>query len=440
MEIKVQIPKDKYVTKKLEEIQSYYSTFILVGPFLHVAFWFADIVKFPEHKYEFLMIRLFFALMTFAIYLYLQYSKRVSFFKIQLSLTVTAAYAAGCIVYMMAVTEGPASIYFCGINLVALFVLPLSLFNNLFFYTNVATIYVPYITLCIFQFDSFGNWSNFFIYNIFNVGTIIGSLMARTIRENDFNRMLQAEYSLENEIRLREKIIVEKTAEATALKYNEALVAISRQVAHDIRSPLSVMNLLMPSMLSNPCGEKKQAVLDAVNRANRIAQDLLDVGRVQKTNYLTTNDLSKVVDEIILEKKSQFGVEIFKIENHKILVAVIPSDSITLSRVISNLINNSIEACADLNRVEISITLENKNNLFIIKISDNGKGISNEHISDVGKCGFSFGKENIKDAGTGLGVYFSKKTINDLGGEFIIDSEVGKGTIVTMLIPISGGG
>lgn len=433
--MRVQIPKDKYIAKKLDEVRSYYSTFILVGPLLHLSFWFADIVKFPEHKYEFLIVRLVFALMAFAIYFYLQLSKNASFFKLQLSLTATASYAAGCIVYMMAVTEGPASIYFCGLNLVALFVLPLSFFNRYFFYLNAATIYIPYLILCIFRFDSFGNWSNFFIYNIFNVGTIIGTLMVRTIRENDFNRMLQAEANLENEIKLREQIIAEKTAEATALKYNETLVSISRQVAHDIRSPVSVMNLLTPSLLFNPSEEKIKVITEAMGRINTIAQDLLDVGTVNRSRSLTFKELSKAIDEVILEKKSQFGIDIVKIENYQNSF-VLPVDYTTLSRIVSNLLNNSIEAFIDLSGADISITAESQIHILLLKIEDNGKGIPKEYLSEIGKCGFSYGKENLDNAGSGLGVYFAKKTMEEVGGDFKIYSELNQGTTIEMRIPI----
>ena len=62
------------------------------------------------------------------------------------------------------------------------------------------------------------------------------------------------------------------------------------------------------------------------------------------------------------------------------------------------------------------------------KKNDSGKGISPENLRNIGTKGFTHGKAK----GTGLGVFYAKKFVEELGGKFHIDSQIGKGTKILM--------
>lgn len=104
--------------------------------------------------------------------------------------------------------------------------------------------------------------------------------------------------------------------------------------------------------------------------------------------------------------------------------------------MLSNIINNAIEALHETNNPHINIELDYKKNYLILKIKDNGKGIPDEIQNKIGIRGFSFGKEQFINSGSGLGVFHAKSFIEKNKGEFCIESKINQGTVISMtLIP-----
>ena len=98
----------------------------------------------------------------------------------------------------------------------------------------------------------------------------------------------------------------------------------------------------------------------------------------------------------------------------------------SFKRVLSNLINNGIEA-TDCNG-NVTVRLECDNETINISIADNGCGIPKEIIPNITKHGFSYCKKN----GTGIGLSYAKEYIEKIGGLLVINSEIGFGTTVTI--------
>ena len=420
----------KYAEKKFEESKLFLNTLYVVA-LTYIGFSVADFIKYPEHFYEFLVIRISFCLFIAGSFLYIKL-KEQSYASNQIIIALISFFASSGISYMMWRTDGPASIYFSGINLVALFALSFSVFEVLFFAAAIACVYLPYYVLCYLQFESFGDWRNFVIYNAFNVGTIVGVVLAKIRREQALSWAIQAELRLEHEITEREAIIAEKTAEAVSAKFNETMVNISQQVAHDIRSPLSVVNLLLPSITEAMATDKKTAISEALKRINQISEDLLTVGK--KNNLRSDYCIESALRGICNEKEIQFNFAIkltSKLNGLRMLNLI---DEVTFKRILSNLLNNSIESLHSKVNGQIEIRTEYIDHKLAISISDNGCGIPPELLSKIGDKGFSTGK-----SGHGLGVYHAKCAIESFGGSFSIISktEGGAGTLVTLVLPFT---
>jgi signal transduction histidine kinase len=80
----------------------------------------------------------------------------------------------------------------------------------------------------------------------------------------------------------------------------------------------------------------------------------------------------------------------------------------------------------------IKVNARVNEHLLNLSIEDNGKGISKEHISNLGKM---FYRATDEGAGSGLGLYIVKETVNKLQGSLAIESEEGQGTTVKFEIP-----
>lgn len=150
-------------------------------------------------------------------------------------------------------------------------------------------------------------------------------------------------------------------------------------------------------------------------------------------------DLQKILENIVVEKRlvsqqlGRFSIEPDISHAEGIHIKFEASE---LERVLSNIIQNAIEALEDGGKVRVSLRVYTKEVAIII--IDDGKGIPQEILTRLGQGEVSFGKDQ-STSGAGLGVYHAKKTIESFGGRLIIQSRLGEGTIVTITLPVIDG-
>jgi signal transduction histidine kinase len=255
-----------------------------------------------------------------------------------------------------------------------------------------------------------------------------------------------------DDIQLRILAIVEENLHTkVAIEKQSALAALAAQVSHDIRSPLSALNMLIGS-LDSLAEEKRLLVRNSVQRINDIANNLLDQSR--KNSLLPDRSthpknpsnqesiqtciclLAPIIDMIVSEKRiqvrgtNQVQIEADLFEGYGLFADV---NVTQLKSVLSNLINNSIEAfCERGSRIEI--LLKNMPSGPTITVRDDGSGIPSEILGQLGQRGVTFGKQHSQ-SGSGIGLYHAKKMILAFGGKFEILSTEGVGTIVNLSFP-----
>ena len=227
-----------------------------------------------------------------------------------------------------------------------------------------------------------------------------------------------------------------------------ALAQLSAQVSHDIRSPLAALEMISSSLNELP-EEKRLITRNSINRIRDIANSLLDKNRASLSNgeqmiysksefmesgNFSTMLLNPLIDLMVTEKRqqcrNQVGVMIDFSQNAETYGAFVRVKPLEFQRVLSNLINNSIDSFQDkggLVEVVLSATSDGR---VEIKIKDNGCGIPSHVLSQIGKRGITFGKKN----GNGLGIHHALSTIENFGGEFKIESNLNQGTIVSITL------
>ena len=238
---------------------------------------------------------------------------------------------------------------------------------------------------------------------------------------------------------LSEESRKKKLAEDQLLKkqIKEEKVLLAQQVSHDIRSPLSVLNLLKNEIDFKDV-ERKQLFIDAVTRINETASDLLSNTKNEQHDAISVTskaleiaEIAPIVESIISEKNmtmsGNFQIS-FISSVHGLNAYFKPPE---FKRVISNLLNNAIESL-DKDDGKISIELNSLSHKVQLSIIDNGKGIPEDVLSRVGTMGFSHGKENSGNSGSGLGLYHARQTIESFGGSLTIFSKQNEGTMIVI--------
>jgi len=237
------------------------------------------------------------------------------------------------------------------------------------------------------------------------------------------------------------KTLQRMNSEVKKNAFYEAEARAAKQVAHDIRSPLACLNLLLSSTQELP--EKQRLLMrTSIQRITDIANVLQKKADTKENSSGSSSDFEYVmvithvellVTEIRMQLESNSNVNIdLSIDKAYGLFSNVKISE--FNRVLSNLINNSLESFNDSeHNIKISIYCEN-NNIMIV-IEDDGQGIPNDILHKVGAYGFSHGKDFSKTSGNGLGVYHAINTIKSFNGDFKIDSEYNVGTKVTISLP-----
>ena len=203
---------------------------------------------------------------------------------------------------------------------------------------------------------------------------------------------------------------------------------ISGMVRHDLRSPLTSINNAVYMIEKYP--ESLPEMLDLMKRSidymDKVMQDWKDntlTERVvrEKVNIKTLIDSS--LDAVLLPDTIKVSIYSPKNLNFNL-------DQTKMMRVLSNLINNSVEAIPDGGK--IIVTAKKTNEELTISIEDTGKGISKALIDRIFEPMFS-----TKPTGLGLGLAYVKQTVEAHGGMVTVDSTLGVGTTFYLKIPAS---
>jgi signal transduction histidine kinase len=246
----------------------------------------------------------------------------------------------------------------------------------------------------------------------------------------------------------------EKIEEGVRLKEQAIVGQVAAQVAHDIRSPVAALKVAIRA-LPETAYDSKELIASAISRISAIAEDLLKLKRsthletsgpsvasiaaaeAAATETTTENTppqlVSEIIGKIVQEKKAQHQdarpeVRIDLHVDERAWDAFVAIDPSHLQRIVSNLINNAVEAIDGAGIVTLVTAVRDR---VRVEVRDTGRGIPPELLPRLCKEGASFGKEG----GNGLGLFHAKTTIERAGGAFGIDSILGHGTQVSIDLP-----
>ena len=221
------------------------------------------------------------------------------------------------------------------------------------------------------------------------------------------------------------------------LAVSKATSDLAAQVAHDIRSPLAALGAAAKG-LEIP-EEQRKLLEGAVGRMQGIADDLLRRYRAPSAVPVQTKAsvfaLAGLIEQVLAEKRLQYKDKTdLKIEfnnNAEDAKAALVEPK-ELQRLLSNLVNNSVEAFKGPGTVTVGLSA--LNGKVLIEVKDDGKGIPPEILVKLGQKGETHGKAD----GNGLGLYHARTTVEGWGGVFKIESAIGKGTTVLLELPRAG--
>ena len=214
-----------------------------------------------------------------------------------------------------------------------------------------------------------------------------------------------------------------------------SLGRLAAGIAHEMNNPLTNASLGIQLIRKNPHGqggrptdEQLGAVERNIDRAAAIAQELLQFSRRQEAEFLPVNINEAITHALALMKHRLDAVTV---KQNLAPVPDVTGDQLKLEQVFINILSNALEAMPGGGTISISTAVEQ--GMVKARIADTGTGIAEENIPKVFDPFFTT-KET--GSGTGLGLYLCYSIIRQHHGLIELVSAVGRGTTITISIPV----
>jgi two-component system phosphate regulon sensor histidine kinase PhoR len=210
-------------------------------------------------------------------------------------------------------------------------------------------------------------------------------------------------------------------------------------MTHELKTPIATIRISSETLLNfdeNTPQEKRLRYAGIIYKENkRLEQQVERVLNVAKLDKKEMNFKIATFDihDIIEEAKENFEFSQIEEANGQISMNleaknfIVKADQVHITNVIHNLIDNAIKYCEDLPNIHLKTY--NHKSKFIVSIKDNGKGISKDTIKFIFDKFYRVPTGNLHDVkGFGLGLYYVKTILEEMGGSITVKSTLGKGS------------
>lgn len=244
------------------------------------------------------------------------------------------------------------------------------------------------------------------------------------------------------------------------------LGTLAANIAHEIKNPLVAINTYFQLLPHKKNDEEfhndfQKIAIKEIERINRIIEDLLDLAKPSKPVMQNMDPHGVIIDTVNFLRNiaAEKGIKIITSFEEKRCQLIVDEDKI--KQVLINLLQNSLDALPENGHIRVSTSLteglskfkkmakihlnstffsfasfsmhdRNDKLYFVIKVSDNGIGISAEKISQIFEPFFT-----DKDRGTGLGLAMVYRIIKDHEGAIYVESKEGIGTDFYISLPLN---
>ncbi|MFQ6002834.1 MAG: ATP-binding protein [Candidatus Zixiibacteriota bacterium] len=226
--------------------------------------------------------------------------------------------------------------------------------------------------------------------------------------------------------------------EAKRTERLSALGNLAAGVAHEVRNPLNAISIAAQRLKSEFVPQKGEdeyitftkTILNEIKRLDNIINQFLGLAKAQKLDLTLTNMnafLDELVNLIEIEAKEKNILLTKRIGN----LSEIKIDPEEMKKAILNIMRNGVQATPPGKAFKVQAFMDDSQNQIVIKVEDSGPGIPKENLSKIFQPYFS-----TKEKGTGLGLSIAYRIISDHKGKIEVESELGKGTVFTVKLPI----
>lgn len=232
-------------------------------------------------------------------------------------------------------------------------------------------------------------------------------------------------------------IAIENAQLAQEMVSNERLSAVGKMastIIHDIKNPMGTLRVYAQVMKKkagdDEVGKLADEMIRQVDRFVNMTQEILDFSRGVSSMNIQETDFGEVMDMVLIFIEKDMNKRNVKIVRNTRFAGKILIDQDKMMRVFYNIAGNAADAMP--NGGTLTVATDRKDDKLVIEFTDTGTGMPPEIKAKIFEPFVTYGKKH----GTGLGMAIVKKIIDDHKGNIEIESEMGKGTTIRLLLPI----
>lgn len=208
-------------------------------------------------------------------------------------------------------------------------------------------------------------------------------------------------------------------------------------ITHELKTPIAITKLNLETLLKRRLEDHQQEKLlrntiQEANRLNALCSNLLLASQMDAGGYgITTEavDLSQLASECVEDFRIRFPLR--KIELNIVPDCLVKGDQLLLQMAINNLLDNALKYTSK--ELPIALHLKKKSDSVVLEVKDQGKGIPDAEKQQVFNKYHRLGNSATKAAkGTGLGLYLTRKIVQQHGASIVVADNQPSGAIFRM--------
>ena len=256
--------------------------------------------------------------------------------------------------------------------------------------------------------------------------------------------------------RYKHDIHLERIEKQNAASYNDLKLQFFTNISHEFKTPLTLIlgpldNLLALKGLDKYVKDQFKLMQNGGKRLLRLINQLMEFRKVETGNYkirVSKSDIIPLIKETSLSFKLRSVQSKIKYLIHiPVKSATVWYDDNIIETIIYNLLSNAFKYTRDKGSISIHAYFEDKDgnvvvpdigvdSFLVIKVSDTGVGIAKERLENVFKRFYQIEDTAEQKRGTGIGLALTKDLVEVHHGTISVNSELGKGTIFNVRIPV----
>ena len=268
-------------------------------------------------------------------------------------------------------------------------------------------------------------------------GIVFGGKQAQLVLALDVTEKLKARYALQEK--------ADELASMTQQLWHASKLVtmgeLAASVAHELNNPLATVSLRVESLMEQLAHDeqKQRSLRIIISEVERMANLVTNLLQFTRRNYrqISTIDIRE-------ELTRSIDLISYYLRNRKIEVvrefdesfAPIHADRQQLRQVFLNLMTNAGDAMPEGGVLTVRVLDQSEHSRVVIEFADTGRGIA---AGDLKKVWEPFFTSKAEGKGTGLGLSICSRIVEEHGGTIALESEVGKGTTVRLVLPVANG-